>query len=389
MRALVYLLAGILLSLLLRAVGAGHLDPLGDHSLLREACDLALIVSVFASGLAVERRVARSSWWLIGVLLVVGIPATIAAVAWFAGATMGLGLGAAAVLGAALAPTDPVLAGDLGLGGPTTETVGEPRLSLHTEAGANDGLAAPFLAGALLLARHGGTGWVGHWLAVGLLLHVAVSLAVGAIGGLLTVTVVRALRSRGTFGPDRPDGVPRWRGVIDGLVLAVPFGIYVACEPLHGYGLVAVFVAGFAFRRGERDERLHAHVHWICDESGRVTELVAVVLIGLVVAGRGLSIPGIGGWLLAPVVIVVVRPLLVLALSAGTPLSLHERLYLGFFGVRGVAAVYYAAVIAGSGVLAPHAGAVVVWTTLVCVAVSVIVHGLSAGPLRRRWLDEE
>ena len=70
MRALVYLIAGVLLSLLLRAVGAGHLDPLGDHSLLREACDVALIVSVFASGLAVERRVARSSWRLIGVLLV-------------------------------------------------------------------------------------------------------------------------------------------------------------------------------------------------------------------------------------------------------------------------------------------------------------------------------
>ncbi|HEY3776103.1 MAG TPA: cation:proton antiporter [Solirubrobacteraceae bacterium] len=389
MRALIYLIAGILLSLLLRALGAGHLDPLRDHSLLREACDVALIVSVFASGLAVERRVARSSWRLIAVLLVVGIPATIAAVAWFASAAMGLGLGAAAVLGAMLAPTDPVLAGELGLGEPTEEVVGEPRLSLHTEAGANDGLAAPFLAGALLLARHGGAGWVGHWLAVDVAVHVAESVALGALAGLATIAVVRTLRDRGAFGPDRPDGVPRWRLVIDGLVLAVPFGIYMACEPLHGYGLVAVFAAGFAFRRGERDERLHAHVHWICEESGRLTELVAVVLVGLVVAGGGLSIPGLGGWLLAPVVIVVVRPLLVLALSAGTPLSLRERLYLGFFGVRGVAAVYYAAVIAGTRVLAPHETAVVVWTTLVCVAVSVALHGVTAGPLRRRWLGEE
>lgn len=269
------------------------------------------------------------------------------------------------------------------------EVVGEPRLSLHTEAGANDGLAAPFLAGALLLARHGGTGWVGHWLAVDVAVHVAESVALGAIAGLATIAVVRTLRDRGAFGPDRPDGVPRWRAVIDGLVLAVPFGIYEACEPLHGYGLVAVFAAGFAFRRGERDERLHAHVHWICEESGRVTELVAVMLVGLVVAGGGLSLPGIGGWLVAPVVIVVVRPLLVLALSMGTPLSLHERVYLGFFGVRGVAAVYYAAVLAGSRVLAPHETAVVVWTTLVCVAVSIAVHGLTAGPLGRRWLAEQ
>ena len=389
MRALVYLIAGILLSLLLRAVGAAHLDPLGDHSLLREACDVALIVSVFASGLAVERRVARSSWGLIGLLLAVGIPATIAAVAWFASAAMGLGLGAAVVLGAVLAPTDPVLAGDLGLGEPAEGVVGEPRLSLHTEAGANDGLAAPFLAGALLLARHGGRGWVGHWLAVDVALHVAESVALGVLAGLATIAVVRTLRDRGAFGPERPDGVPRWRAVIDGLVLAVPFGIYAACEPLHGYGLVAVFAAGFAFRRGERDERLHAHVHWICEESGRVTELVAVVLVGLVVAGSGVSLPGVGGWLLAPVVIVLVRPLLVLALAAGSPLSLRERLYLGFFGVRGVAAIYYAAVIAGSGVLGRHDTAVVVWTTCVCVAVSIAVHGVTAAPLRRRWLGEE
>jgi len=120
-----------------------------------------------------------------------------------------------------------------------------------------------------------------------------------------------------------------------------------------------------------------------------VTELVAVILIGLVVAGGGLSLPGVGGWLVAPFVIVVVRPLLVLALAAGTPLGLRERLYLGFFGVRGVAAVYYAAVVAGSGVLAPHARAVVVWTTLVCVAVSIATHGVTAAPLRRRWLGED
>jgi sodium/hydrogen antiporter len=382
MRALVYLIAGVLLSLLLRVVGAGHLDPLHDHSLLREACNVALIVSVFGSGLAVERRVARSSWWLIGVLLVVGIPATIAAVAWFAGATMGLGLGAAAILGAMLAPTDPVLAGDLGLGGPTEEIVGEPRLSLHTEAGANDGLAAPFLAGALLLAEHGGTGWIGHWVAADVLLHVAVSLALGTVAGLITVTVVRAIRA--SQAPR-----VRARAVIDVLVLAAPFGIYAATEPLHGYGLVAVFVAGFAFRRGEQDERLHVHVHRVCEEVGKVTELVAVVLVGMVVAGAGLSLPGVGGWLLAPVVIVVVRPVLVMALSIGTPLAMRERLYLGFFGVRGVAAVYYAAVIAGTRVLDPHDTAVVVWTTLVCVGVSVAVHGVTAAPLRRRWLGDD
>ena len=388
MRALLYLAAGLAISLGLGLSGAGHLSPLGNHALLREVCDIALIVSVFGCGLAVERTVARSSWRLIGLLLVVGIPATIAAIAGFAALTMGLGLGAAAVLGAVLAPTDPVLAGDLGLGPPGGPVLGEPRLSLHTEAGANDGLAAPFVVGALLLARHGGTGWIGHWVTVGVLLHVAVAVALGALAGSLAVAVARRLRAR-TDGEDGTRARVLATRALQAFVLAVPFVVYCACEPLGAYGLVGVFVAGFAFRRGEHDERLHARAHGISESAGRVTECVAVVLLGSLITTRGLGVPGVGGWLLAPVLIVVVRPLLVLVVAVRTPLSLGERLYLGFFGVRGVAAIYYAALIAGTRVLAPHATEVVVWTTLVCVTVSIILHGLAAAPLRRRWLAEE
>ncbi len=131
--------------------------PAADHSLLREVCDIALIVSVFGAGLAVERRVACSSWRLIGLLLIRRHPGDDRGDRLHSRrAVLGLGLSAAVLLGAVLAPTDPVLAGELGLGEPSEEEVGEPRLSLHTEAGANDGLAAPFLVGALLLARHGG-----------------------------------------------------------------------------------------------------------------------------------------------------------------------------------------------------------------------------------------
>jgi NhaP-type Na+/H+ or K+/H+ antiporter len=382
MRALAYLLTGLAISLGLGLSGAGHLSPLGDHALVRELCDIALIVSVFGSGLAVERTVARSSWRLIGLLLVVGIPVTIAAIAGFAALAVGLGLGAAVALGAVLAPTDPVLAGDLGLGPPGGPELGEPRLSLHTEAGANDGLAAPFVVGALLLARHGRHGWLVHWLTIGVLVHVAVAVALGAVAGRLAVWITRALAGSGDRRGARI-GLAAW-------VLAVGFAVYAACEPLHAYGLVAVFAAGFSFRRGEHDERLHARVHAISESAGRVTELVAIVLLGSLLTTRGLGIPGVGGWLLAPVVIVVVRPLMVLGLGAvaRAPLSTGERLYLGFFGVRGVAAVYYAAVLAGSGALPPHATAVVVWTTLVCVAVSIVVHGLAAAPLRRRWLGD-
>ena len=54
--------------------------------------------------------------------------------------------------------------------------------------------------------------------------------------------------------------------------------------------------------------------------------------------------------------------------------------------MRGVAALFYAAVVVGAGVLSAGEERVVVWTTLVCVVVSIVVHGLSAAPLTRRWL---
>jgi NhaP-type Na+/H+ or K+/H+ antiporter len=382
MRTIAYLFTGLLISLGLALAGVGHISPIGDHGLLSHVCDLALIVAVFGSGLAVERRVRRSSWWLIGLLIVVGMPATIAAVALIGSAAMGLGLGAAVLLGAVLAPTDPVLAGDVGLGTPGEDELGEPRLSLHTEAGANDGLASPFVLAGLFIATHHGTGWIGRWLAVDLAYRVGVAVVLGAVCGTVAVAAITRLR-------DRDHGRGRYSpSVLGVLALAAAFAINAACAALGGYALVAVFVAGIAFRRGEADDALHAEVHGIFERAGSGLELVVIVLLGTTLTTAGLAVAGGGGWLVAGLLIVVVRPLVVLVVSVGSPLRLSERLFLGFFGVRGVAAIYYAAVLAGTGALSARATAVVVWTTLLCVAVSVVVHGLSAAPLMRRWLTE-
>ncbi len=379
MRTIAYLLAGLLISLGLAAAGAAHLDPLRDHALLGELCDISLIIAVFGSGLAVERRVRRSSWRLIALLLVVVMPATIAAVAAFGAFVMGLPLAAAVLLGAVLAPSDPVLAGDVGLGPPGEPELGEPRLSLHTEAGANDGLASPFVAAGLALAHAGGVGWVGHWLAVDVALRAGIALLIGVVAGRLGVLAAVWLRRRGLDG----GGPLHGRGsqaAVGLLTLALPFAIYGVCEPLHAYGLVAAFAAGFAFRRGEPDEALHITVHEVSERAGRVLELVVIVTVGSLLTLTGLAAPGIGGWLLAPVLILVVRPPLVLAVTPGSTLNRSDRWYLGFFGVRGVAAVYYAVLLAGTHALSVHDTRVVVWTTLVCVAVSIVVHGIGAIP---------
>ena len=375
--SVVYLLAGGVASIGLGLLGVARLDPVADHAVFERVTELALIVAVFGSGLSVERRVRASSWRLIAVLLVGVMPATIALVALFGAEVMGLGLGAAVLLGAVLAPTDPVLAGDVGLAAPGEPEVGEPRLSLHTEAGANDGLASPFVVVGLLLATHHSAGWVGGWLATDLLYRVGVAVVLGVAAGWGAAAAIARLRARELFSADLDNF----------LALAVSLVVYGVSDVLGGYGLVAVFAAGFAFRRAGEEDELPARIHLGSERLGRLLELAVLVLIGSVVTTHGLALPGLGGWLLAPLLILVLRPVLVALACLGSPLRPPERRFLGFFGVRGVAAVYYAAVVAGDHVLSPHDTAVVVWTTIICVGVSIVVHGVSATLLTNRWLE--
>ena len=130
---IIYLVLGGVAAVGLNVLDIAPLDPLQDEQLIQRVTELALIVAIFAAGLAVEREISRRKWVSVAVLLLVVMPATIGIIALFGTQVMGLSLGAAIILGAMLAPTDPVLAGDVGLGAPgENEDSGEPRFSLHT-----------------------------------------------------------------------------------------------------------------------------------------------------------------------------------------------------------------------------------------------------------------
>ncbi len=126
------------------------------------------------------------------------MPLSILAIAAFGVLVMGLPFAAALLLGAVLAPTDPVLAGDVGLSPPGGEVYGEPRLSLHTEAGFNDGLASPFVVFALFVAERGGSGWLGQWALADLLYGAGFALLLGAVAGVAAAFTSTRARSRGS-----------------------------------------------------------------------------------------------------------------------------------------------------------------------------------------------
>jgi NhaP-type Na+/H+ or K+/H+ antiporter len=377
--SIVYVALGAIGAVALSLLGVAPIDPEHDHVLVERLTELALIVAVFSAGLTIEREVRRRSWVSIGILLTVVMPLTILAIAAFGVWAMSLPFGAALLLGAVLAPTDPVLAGDVGLTGPGGEVLGEPRLSLHTEAGFNDGLASPFVVLGLFVAGTGGTGWIGEWALADLLYGAGFALLLGAAAGVGAAWMLTRAEARGIVAEPL------------GGVAAIGFSLalYGATEALGAYGLLAVFAAGFTFRRYEFDHHLHHAVHHGIETSGKTLEFLVLLLLGTMLTTSGLGAPGLSGWLLAPVVLLLIRPVLVLATAGRGFLERRQTLFLGFFGVRGVAALFYATVVVEADVLSPHDEHVVVWTTIVCVVCSIVVHGLTAAPLTRRWLERD
>jgi sodium/hydrogen antiporter len=375
--SIIYLGLGLLAAGALSLLGIPALDPKGDAEVIEHVTELALIVAVFSTGLAVERRLSWQGWRSVAGLLGIVMPLSIGAVALFGVLVMELSLGAAIILGAVLAPTDPVLAGDVGLGAPGDTLEDEPRFNLGTEAALNDGLATPFVLLGIFVADEGGTGWLSEWLAADLVYGTLAGGALGAIGGRLIGGLAVRLRNARMLD-ERLD-----------FYFAIPtvLVVYGAAQVLGAFGLVAAFCAGLAFRRYEFEHEYNRHVHDGAEVVEKFGELVVILLLGSMVTLVGLEAPGLSGWLLVPLLLFVIRPALVMALFSRSSMSVRERLFVSWFGVRGVATIYYSMVILGAGVLTAGEEATVLWTAIVCVMVSILLHGMSATPLIRRLLD--
>ena len=376
--SIIYLGLGLVAAVGLSLLGVPPLDHAADASLLEHITELALAIAVFSTGIAIERRVSWRGWRSVAGLICFAMPLSIAAVAAFAHYAMDLSLGAAIVLGALLCPTDPVLAGDVGVGPPGDTFEDEPRFNLGAEAGLNDGLAAPFVLLGLLVAGEGGSAWLPEWLAADFLYAVLLGGVIGAVGGYLMGGLAVRLRNADLLDRrlDYYFAIP---------TVLVIFG---AAEFAGAYGLVAAFTGGLAFRRYEFGHEHNRHVHEGAEVVEKFGELVVILLLGSMITLSGLEVPGAAGWLLVPLLLFVIRPGLVMALFARSPMTLGERAFMGWFGVRGVAAIYYGSLAIGAGVMTSAEEATVFWTAAACVMVSIVLHGFSATALMRRLLGD-
>lgn len=372
--SLIYLALGIVAATMIDLLGVPWIDPLDDAELIERLAEFALIVALFGTGLKLERAFDRRTWGPVARLLGIVMPLTIVAVALFGGAVMGLSLGAAIILGAALAPTDPVLAGDVGVGPPGDEEERAPNVALTAEAGLNDGLAFPFVFLGAFIAAEGGSDWLTEWFVADVAYAVGLGIALGGAGGYLIAASVVRLRERRLM-----------IHALDGWVaVAAVLLVYGVTEVAGAYGFLAAFAAGVAFRNYEHGHELNRRVHDGAEVVEKFCELGLILLLGSLVTVAGVGEVGATGWLLVGMLLFVIRPLATALAFLGSPTALRERAFIGWFGVRGIGSIYYVAVALGLGILSVDESRSLFWTVAACVVTSIVVHGVTAAPLSRR-----
>jgi len=350
-------------------------DPLAEGDLVERLTELVVIVSLMGAGLKIDRTFGWASWRTTRRLLVVAMPLTIAGVALLGWWVAGLAPAGALLLGAVLAPTDPVLASDVQVGPPGGEAEDEVRFGLTSEAGLNDGLAFPFANAAIAMAAAAPAGvstWLGGWALDDVVVKLLVGFAVGVAGGSVVGRVLFRIPTTRTIAESTEGFV----------ALATTLLVYGVTELCHGYGFVAVFVAAYVLRHHERDHEYHEVLHASSESVERLFSAALLVLLGGAVVDGALRALTWQGAAVGLAVILVVRPVAAGLALLRTGLPVGERAALAFFGIRGIGSVYYLAhALNEEDFDAPEQ----LWAiTAFVILVSVVVHGISAAPIMQR-----
>ncbi|GAA0809721.1 cation:proton antiporter domain-containing protein [Spirilliplanes yamanashiensis] len=355
-------------------LGLPTVDPLAHPKITEHLTEAGVIVALMGAGLKIDRPLGWQRWMSTWRLLLIAMPATIAAVAllgWWWG---GLVPAAALLLGAALAPTDPVLAADVQVGEPTDDedSEDEVRFALTSEAGLNDGLAFPFVYAAVAMAATAGMGWFGDWV----LQDVLIKGVVGVVGGIVIGKLLGRL-----FFRSRNDALRLARHSEGFLAVAATFLAYGVVEVAGGYGFLAVFIAARAIRRAERSHDYHQVLHDFAEQIERLLTMLLLLLFGGALIDGLLAPLTWGAVAVALALVFVVRPLVGRLSLLGSPGHRAEHWVIGAFGIRGIGTFYYIAY-AVSHAEFPRAD--LVWATAgLVVVVSVVLHGVAATPVMR------
>jgi NhaP-type Na+/H+ or K+/H+ antiporter len=401
--AIVYLLVGVVLGPMV--LNMFRFDPVNNSKVLETLTEIAVLISLFSAGVKMPVPFIFKRWSPSIRLAWLSMSITVGIVAAFSYYVLKLPLGAGVLLGAILAPTDPVLATDV-----QVRHAGDYdtlRFTLTSEAGMNDSSGFPFvmLGLALLGAGDGDIGaWGWRWALIDVVWATAAAVVIGIAGGAALGRLSWALRNQD----------PKHE-VLDDLVgLGLIALIYSLCGLAHAWGFLAVFFAGLTLRHTELllagahknrqgllvpdDPKADPANDQVPDPATtpltvstealvfkehleRLSELTLVLLLGGMLT---LSSWNWRTWGTALFVFVIARPLSVMLGLAGTGLPMRVKLIIGWFGVRGIGSLYYLMYAINHGLPASLAHDLI-QITVVVVGLSIIVHGVSVKPLMNKF----
>ena len=376
--AIIYLVVGLMVGP--SGLNVFHFNPLKQSALLEVLTEVAVLISLFSAGIKMPAPFSLNRWRAPILLATVSMTITVAMVAAFSYYLLGLPLGAGVLLGAIVAPTDPVLATDVQIRHPGDRD--QLRFTLTSEAGMNDGSAFPFvLLGLGLLGLHDlGDGGL-RWIMVDVLWATVGGIAIGVLAGHGVARLGWKLRG----GAHQHELLDDFLGL--GLIGAV-YGLAVA---MSAWGFLAVFFAAVALRQTElklataEQSTTAAHEPRPMVSKGalvfkehleRLSELCLILLIGGSLFWSSWSWPAIS---LALFLFLVARPVSVCVGLLGTDIPWRVRGMAGWFGVRGIGSLYYLMYALQHGL--PEAlGLQLIQLTLIVVALSILLHGISVKP---------
>lgn len=369
-------------------------DPFEHNEITEHLTELGVIIALMGAGLKIDRvpglKSWSSTWRLLTITMILTIALT-ALIGWWIAAFVPA---TAMLLGAVIAPTDPVLASEVQITSPGSgeETMLDPdeeeeleikdedevRFALTSEAGLNDGLAFPFtyMAVAMGLAGTNPSNWIIDWFLIDVLYKLTIAVLAGMalgylLGKILISTPVNSLFAKILTGVGS---------------LAATLILYGATEYIGGYGFIATFVGAVALRNYELTHHYHESLHLFAEKSERILIAVIMLALGGSVAG-GLLAPLTWPFVLTAIIIVfVIRPVTgMIGLIGFDKITVKERMAISFFGIRGVGSLYYLAYGLNQY---DFPGAEEIWALVAfIVIISIFVHGITATPVTGK-LDE-
>lgn len=358
------------------------IDPINDktHSVVTEyITELIVILSLAGAGLAIDRRFRLSTWQSTMRLLCISMPICIAAAALLGSWIFGLSLADAILLGACLAPTDPVMAHSVQVGPPNKGGEDPVRFSLTSEAGLNDGLAFPFVYLALGIAEHQGKlgGWLVNWMAYDFIYRVLMGTLVGAVVGLVLAQYAFRISDE-TVREETREGL---------FVVSAIFLSYGLAEAAHGYGFLAVFAAAIATRQNvQKFHDYHSKPYQFATQLERIFAGLLLLALGGFVATADMNLLTWRNFLFAGLFMLIVRPLSGQLSLWGLKLSSLERNAIAFLGIRGFGSFYYLAYAQNNG---SFENAALVWNIVtLTVVLSFFLHG-NVATIAMRKIDQQ